>query len=705
MVRDVASGGEAVKPRAARPRVGCLRSGKPLYEWGWTVPPRPVNPGLPMTDSHPRSSAALKREVSADGDGSLLSIMAGLWPYIWPAERRDLKLRVALSMLLLVVAKLATVAVPFTFKWATDALTGRDSAPVAPSSWLVWVLAAPILMTVAYGGTRILVAVLTQMRDGIFAKVAMNAVRRLAYRTFEHLHQLSLRFHLERKTGGLTRVLERGRNAIETIVRMVIMQLVPTVIELALIIAVLLYQFDWRYVAVILATVTCYMVFTYYATEWRIGIRRRMNDSDTDANVKAIDSLLNYETVKYFSAEEREAQRYDRSMARYEDASVKAYTSLAVLNAGQATIFTIGLAAVMVLCASGIQQGTNTVGDFVMINTMMIQLYQPLNFMGMVYREIKQALIDIEAVFAILGHEPEIEDRPGAKPLRVSDGMIRFEDVSFAYEPARPILKGLSFAVPAGRTIAIVGPSGAGKSTVSRLLFRFYDVTGGRISIDGQDIRDITQTSLRAAIGMVPQDTVLFNDTIRYNIRYGRWEASDAEVEEAARLAQIDHFIRMSPKGYETEVGERGLKLSGGEKQRVAIARTILKAPPILLLDEATSALDSHTEKEIQDALERVSKNRTTLVIAHRLSTIVGADEIIVLDQGAIVERGTHHQLLAARGLYAGMWNRQREAEEAREKLARVGEEVRAPNRDPPPVDDPLMAPRPIEPAPADAAE
>ena len=597
---------------------------------------------------------------------------------------------------------------PFTFKWATDALAGQGSAPFAASSWLVWVFAAPIVMTIAYGGMRILMALLTQVRDGIFAKVAMNAVRRLAYLTFEHMHQLSLRFHLERKTGGLTRVLERGRNAIETIVRMVIMQLVPTIIELGLIVAVLLYQFDWRYVVVILATVTCYMVFTYYATEWRIGIRRKMNDSDTDANVKAIDSLLNYETVKYFSAEEREAQRYDRSMARYEDASVKAYTSLAVLNAGQATIFTIGLAAVMVMCASGIQQGTNTVGDFVMINAMMIQLYQPLNFMGMVYREIKQALIDIEAMFAILGREPEIEDKPDAKPLKVSDGMIRFENVAFAYEPARPILKGLSFAVPAGRTIAIVGPSGAGKSTISRLLFRFYDVTGGRISIDGQDIRDVTQTSLRAAIGMVPQDTVLFNDTIRYNIRYGRWEATDAEVEEAARLAQIDRFIRMSPKGYETEVGERGLKLSGGEKQRVAIARTILKAPPILLLDEATSALDSHTEKEIQDALERVSRNRTTLVIAHRLSTIVGADEIIVLDHGVIAERGTHRELLVKGGLYASMWNRQREAEAAREKLAEVEDEPVAPNRNPPPVEEAAVEPtEPTDPAVlrVDAAE
>jgi ATP-binding cassette subfamily B protein len=565
-------------------------------------------------------------------------------------------------------------------------------------------------MTVAYGSMRILMAALTQFRDGIFAKVSMHAVRRLAYRTFIHMHELSLRFHLERKTGGLTRVLERGRNAIETIVRMVILQLAPTIIELSFIVAVLMWHFDWRYVVAILLTVAVYMSYTYRATEWRIGIRRKMNDSDTDANIKAIDSLLNYETVKYFGAEEREAQRYDKSMARYEDASVKAYTSLAVLNAGQAVVFTCGLAAVMVLCAYEIEAGTKTVGDFVLVNAMMIQLYQPLNFMGMVYREIKQALIDIETMFSILSREPEIKDAPGALPLKVASGAIRFEDVGFAYEANRRILKGVSFEVPAGKTVAVVGPSGAGKSTISRLLYRFYDLSSGRITIDGQDIGKVTQQSLRAAIGMVPQDTVLFNDTIRYNIRYGRWEASDAEVEEAAGLAQIDRFIRLSPKGYETEVGERGLKLSGGEKQRVAIARTILKAPPILLLDEATSALDSHTEKEIQDALERVSKGRTTLVIAHRLSTIIGADEIIVLDQGVIVERGTHQALLGKDGLYASMWNRQREAEAAREKLALAGEKavdtVEAPNRNPPAVDDDI-APADIVPidAPVDAAE
>jgi ATP-binding cassette subfamily B protein len=657
-----------------------------------------------MSDHHPRRTAESESRITA-ARGALLATIIRLWPYIWPSDRADLKTRVVGSLLLLLAAKLATVAVPFTFKWATDALAGQGSAPIAASDWLLWVVAAPVAMTIAYGGMRILMAALTQLRDGLFAKVAMHAVRRLAYRTFVHMHELSLRFHLERKTGGLTRVLERGRNGIETIVRMVILQLSPTIIELAFIVVVLMWQFDWRYVVVISITVAVYMTYTYHATEWRIGIRRKMNDSDTDANVKAIDSLLNYETVKYFSAEEREAARYDKAMARYEDASVRAYTSLAVLNAGQAVIFTIGLAAVMVMCAFEIKSGSKTVGDFVLINAMMIQLYQPLNFMGMVYREIKQAITDIEIMFSILTREPEIKDATNAPQLKVESGTIRFENVRFSYEAARPILKGISFEVPAGKTVAVVGPSGAGKSTISRLLFRFYDLSGGHILIDDQDIAKVTQKSLRQAIGMVPQDTVLFNDTIRYNIRYGRWEATDAEVEEAARLAQIDPLIRIAPKGYETEVGERGLKLSGGEKQRVAIARTILKGPPILVLDEATSALDSHTEKEIQDALERVSRNRTTLVIAHRLSTIVGADEIIVLDGGEIVERGTHHALLAKNGLYASMWNRQREAEEAREKLALAGEDQGAPNRNPPPVEDAISDTSARLEAPADAAE
>jgi ABC-type transport system involved in Fe-S cluster assembly fused permease/ATPase subunit len=633
---------------------------------------------------------------------TLLGTLVHLWPYIWPGERADLKMRVVWSMVLLLIAKLATLSVPFTFKWAIDALTGANTAPVQSANWELWLLASPLLLTLGYGGIRVLMALLTQWRDGIFARVAMHAVRKLAYITFVHMHELSLRFHLERKTGGLTRVLERGRLGIEVIVRMVILQLIPTVVEVTLLLGVLLWQFDWRYVLAIAVMVAVYMYYTYIATEWRIEIRRKMNDSDTEANTKAIDSLLNYETVKYFGAEEREASRYDRSMERYERNSVKTYTSLAVLNTGQAVIFTAGLTATMLMCALGVRNGTNTVGDFVMVNAMMIQLYVPLNFMGMVYREIKQAVIDIEKMFGVLSRDPEIQDSPDATPLVVTSGNVRFDDVRFAYEPDRAILRGLSFEVPAGKTVAIVGPSGAGKSTISRLLFRLYDVSGGKILIDGQDIRDVTQASLRASIGMVPQDTVLFNDTIRYNIRYGRWDASDAEVEAAAQLAQIDSFIRMSPKGYETQVGERGLKLSGGEKQRVAIARTVLKGPPILVLDEATSALDSHTEHEIQEALERVSRNRTSLVIAHRLSTIVAADEIIVLDQGKIAERGTHAQLLASGGLYASMWNRQREAEAAREKLAEIGEDTIAPNREPPPLEPPPLDDELVTPAAAE---
>jgi ABC-type transport system involved in Fe-S cluster assembly fused permease/ATPase subunit len=642
------------------------------------------------SDSARGAGAALPASNSSIERATLVGTLAHLWPYIWPGDRVDLKMRVVWSVVLLLVAKVATLAVPFTFKWAIDALTGADSAPLQSSNWRLWLIASPLIMTASYGGLRVLMAVLTQWRDGIFARVAMHAVRKLAYLTFVHMHELSLRFHLERKTGGLTRVLERGRSGIEVIVRMVILQLVPTIVEVSLLMGVLLWKFDWRYVLATLITVVVFMYYTYIATEWRIEIRRKMNESDTEANTKAIDSLLNYETVKYFSAEQREATRYDRSMERYERASVKTYTSLAVLNTGQAVIFTAGLTATMVMCAIGVRGGKNTVGDFVMINAMMIQLYQPLNFMGMVYREIKQAIIDIEKMFDVLSRNPEVKDLPGAKPLIVTSGQLRFEDVTFAYDPERAILKGLSFEVPAGKTVAIVGPSGAGKSTISRLLFRLYDLSSGRILIDGQDIRGVTQASLRASIGMVPQDTVLFNDTIRYNIRYGRWDATDAEVEQAAQLAQIDPFIRLSPRGYETQVGERGLKLSGGEKQRVAIARTVLKAPPILVLDEATSALDSHTEHEIQEALERVSRNRTSLVIAHRLSTIVGADEIIVLDQGRIAERGTHSQLLASGGLYASMWNRQREAQEARERLAQIADDNAAPNRVPPLVDTPL---------------
>ncbi|MFG1358014.1 ABCB family ABC transporter ATP-binding protein/permease [Xanthobacter pseudotagetidis] len=605
----------------------------------------------------------------------LAATVRALWPYLWPVDRPDLKRRVVLTFLLLFAAKGATMVVPFVFKWATDALAAEADGQ-GDGATIAYILGAPILLTLAYGLARVTMAGVTQLRDGLFAQVALHAVRKLAMVTFRHMHQLSLRFHLERRTGGLTRILERARDGIETIVRMLMLQLAPTMVELAMVLGVLYFAFDWRYAAVVAVTVALYTAFTYQASEWRIAIRREMNDSDTDAASKAVDSLLNYETVKYFGAETWEAARYDRSVARYEKATVKTYTSLAWLNAGQALIFTAGLTALMVLCVTDIRAGRQSVGSFVMVNAMMIQFYVPLNFLGMIYREIKQAMVDIEAMFTVLARDPEIKDAPGAPGLVVSGGTVRFEDVRFAYDPEREILKGVTFEVPAGRTVAIVGPSGAGKSTLSRLLFRFYDVSEGRITIDGQDIRQVTQDSLRAAIGMVPQDTVLFNDTIAYNIRYGRPGASDAEVEEAARLAQIDGFIRATPHGFRTEVGERGLKLSGGEKQRVAIARTILKAPPILVLDEATSALDSHTEREIQSALDRVSEGRTTLVIAHRLSTVVGADEILVLAEGRVAERGSHAALLAKGGLYAALWNRQREAESAQEKVRAAEEEL-----------------------------
>jgi ABC-type transport system involved in Fe-S cluster assembly fused permease/ATPase subunit len=621
---------------------------------------------------HHKTSTFIAERRSGAERATLLGTAKHLWPYIWPADRADLKVRVFLAVALMLLSKLFTIAIPYSFKWVTNALAGKLSLDSVP---LPQLFAGAATLTVVYGLLRVFMALTQQGRDALFAAVAMNAVRRLAIEVFDHLHRLSLRFHLERKTGGLTRVLERGRNAIETIIRTSMLTAVPTLVEFALIIGALLFSFDWRYVAAMSATVAAYLTYTTIATNWRIGIRRSMNESDTDANTKAIDSLLNFETVKYFTAERREAARYDKAMARYERMSVRTYVSLAVLNAGQAVIFTAGLVAVLLMCVVEIRSGKKTVGDFVFINLMMLQLYQPLNFMGMVYREVRQAIVDIEAMFAILDQNPEIEDVPGAQPLRVTSGDVRFENVEFAYDPARPILRGVSFEAPPGHTIAIVGPSGAGKSTISRLLFRFYEPTGGRILVDGQNISGVTQRSLRAAIGMVPQDTVLFNDSIVYNIRYGRDDASEAEVESAADDAQIDAFVRSLPQGYAAQVGERGLKLSGGEKQRVAIARTMLKAPPILVLDEATSALDSFTEREIQSALERVSRGRTTIVIAHRLSTVVKADEILVLDKGVIAERGTHEALLARGGLYSALWSRQREVDAAEETLRRAGEE------------------------------
>jgi ATP-binding cassette, subfamily B, heavy metal transporter len=605
-----------------------------------------------------------------------LTVLRELAPYIWPAGRPDLRMRVVFALIALIIAKAITLLVPIAYKAVVDLLTGEATGKEITA---VGLAASPVFLIVAYGVGRMMMVVFAQFRDVWFTAVAQNAVRKLANRTFSHLHALSLRFHLERRTGGLNRVIERGVTGVDTIVRMAVLNSIPTAVELLMISGLIAYYFGWIYVVVVLVTVALYVTFTFWASEQRIAIRRDMNDSDTEAHAKAVDSLLNYETVKYFGNEAHEARRFDASMARYERAAIRTYTSLGWLNAGQAVIFTLGTVICMLLAARDVVAGTLTIGGFVMINAILMQLYLPLNFMGMVYREIKQGLIDIETMFALL-HEPaEITDRPGAKPLRVTKGEVKFENVSFAYDPDRQILKDISFEVPAGKMVAIVGPSGAGKSTISRILFRFYELTSGRVLIDGQDIRDVTQASLRAAIGMVPQDTVLFNDTILYNIRYGRPEATDAQVREAARLAQIHDFIMTLPQGYDSLVGERGLKLSGGEKQRVAIARTILKSPPILMLDEATSALDSHTEKDIQDALERVARERTSLVIAHRLSTVVHADNIIVLDHGAIVEQGTHVELLARGGLYASLWARQREADQARERLAQVAGEESVP--------------------------
>jgi ATP-binding cassette, subfamily B, heavy metal transporter len=608
-----------------------------------------------------------------------LAVLRELLPYVWPADRPDLRWRVVFALLALVAAKAITLAVPIAYKQIVDWLTGHASGAGVADVSTIGLAALPAMLIIAYGVGRVLMVLFAQFRDIWFTVVAQHAVRELAIKTFRHLHALSLRFHLERRTGGLSRVIERGVNGVDTIVRMAVLNSIPTAVELLMISGLVAYYFGWIYVVVVLATVLLYVWFTFAASERRIAIRRDMNDSDTEAHSKAVDSLLNYETVKYFGNEELEAKRFDASMARYVKAAIRTYTSLGVLNTGQAIIFTIGTVLCMLLAARDVTRGTLTVGDFVMINAILMQLYVPLNFMGMVYREIKQGLIDIETMFALL-HEPaEIVDRPGAKPLSVRKGEIKFENVSFAYDPERPILKNVSFEVPAGKMVAIVGPSGAGKSTISRILFRFYEISLGKVLIDGQNIEDVTQASLRAAIGMVPQDTVLFNDTIEYNIRYGKPDPSPAEVREAARLAQIHEFIVTLPQGYDSLVGERGLKLSGGEKQRVAIARTILKSPPILMLDEATSALDSHTEKEIQDALERVAQNRTSLVIAHRLSTVIHADNIIVLDHGEIVEQGSHLELLAKGGLYASLWARQREADEARERLAQVLEEDELP--------------------------
>ncbi|HEX3430522.1 MAG TPA: ABC transporter ATP-binding protein/permease [Rhizomicrobium sp.] len=600
---------------------------------------------------------------SGDGTPSLRPLTM-LLPYLWPRGRPDLKLRVVISMLCLLLAIGATAASPLLLGWVTDHLARRSPAAIA--------MAATLGLIIAYVLSRVLMQLFAQLRDGIFAKVLYHALREVGVAAFAHVHTLSLRFHLERKTGGLSRIIERGTKGIDTLLSFATFSIFPTLLQLVIFTAEMVWKLNGWIAATALAMVGGYVWFTFAITRWRVRFRREMNDSDTDANTKAVDSLLNYETVKYFNNEAHETRRFDRSMAKYANASIQAQISLSVLNTGQATIMALGTGIVMILTTIGIAQGRFTVGDFVMGNAILMQLYVPLNLLGTVYREITQALVDMESMFRLLYQPQEVKDKPGAGDLIITGGEIRFDNVVFSYEPERVVLKGVTFRVPAGKTVAVVGPSGAGKSTISRILYRFYDIATGSVTIDGQDIRDVTQASLRASIGIVPQDTVLFNDTVRYNIAYGRIGAGEEDIENAARMAQIDPFIRELPLGYNSMVGERGLKLSGGEKQRVAIARTILKNPPILLLDEATSALDTHTEREIQSALAAVSRNRTTLVIAHRLSTVVDADEILVLDHGVIVERGRHSELLAKGEHYAAMWNKQKEAAAARERLKAV---------------------------------
>jgi ATP-binding cassette subfamily B protein len=592
-----------------------------------------------------------------------LATLGTLVPYLWPPGETGLRVRVVLAICCLVVAKAANVYVPILYKRAVDALGGGASN--GATSVAATITAVPLALILAYGSARVLSLIFAELRDAVFARVAQRAIRTLGLQVFRHLHALSLRFHLARQTGGLTRSIERGTKGIETLLQYMLFNILPTLFEIGLVCVILWRLFDWRFAAATFVTVALYITYTLMITEWRTKYRRQMNEVDSEANTKAIDSLLNYETVKYFGNEEHEAARFDGALKRYERAAVKSQVSLSILNIGQAAIISVGLTVVMYMAGVGIISHRMTLGDFVLVNTYLVQLYQPLNFFGFVYREIKQALIDMERMFELMSVGREIADRPGAPPLAIEGATLEFRDVHFGYDPRREILKGISFTVPAGNTVAVVGPSGAGKSTISRLLFRFYDVDAGQILIDGQDIRDVTQTSLRAALGIVPQDTVLFNDTITYNIAYGRPGASTAEIEQAARMAHIHDFILAMPDGYKTMVGERGLKLSGGEKQRVAIARTILKDPAITLFDEATSALDTNTEREIQTNLKEVSRGRTTLVIAHRLSTIIDADEIIVLEAGRIAERGRHYDLIAADGRYAEMWRKQQEAAEA----------------------------------------
>ncbi|RCL00975.1 MAG: ATP-binding cassette [Candidatus Tokpelaia sp. JSC188] len=604
----------------------------------------------------------IKKTVSPNS-GDMLKTLSNLWPYIWPHDESVLKRRVILALLCLIFSKIILIFVSYFFKYVTNALGGDTP------QWLATHIVSPFMLVFAYNFFRISQAALNQLRDVFFASVGQHAVRKLARETFIHVHELSLRFHLKRRTGGLSRIIDRGIKGIEAIVRFTILNTAPTILECAITAFVFWLSYGWVYLAVVSLTIGFYAWFTIAASNWRIAIRRDMNASDTEANTQAIDSLLNFETVKYFSNEAMEVKHFDASMERYEQAAIKTWVSLGWLNFGQVVIFGLGMAVLMLISAYEVIQGQQTLGDFVFVNALLIQLSIPLNFIGSTYREIRQGLTDIEQMFDLLDVSQEIRDKPDAPDLKIKGGLISFNKVEFSYDPERQILKRISFEVPAGKKVAIVGPSGSGKSTISRLLFRFYDVQSGEVMIDRQDVRDVTQESLRKAIGMVPQDTVLFNNTIAYNIRYGKPDATDEEVWQAARLAQISHFIEKLPYGYETMVGERGLKLSGGEKQRIAIARTILKSPPILILDEATSALDTATEQDIQQALDLVSRNRTTLIIAHRLSTVVNADEILVLKCGRFIERGTHQQLLEKKGLYASMWVHQLETIRAKEKL------------------------------------
>ncbi|UPG72193.1 ABC transporter ATP-binding protein/permease [Roseomonas gilardii subsp. gilardii] len=598
--------------------------------------------------------------------GNHVQTLRNLAPYLWPRNETGLRVRVVLALALLVCAKVANVYVPMAYARAVDALTPHATA----AGGMAAVAAVPVALVLGYGLLRVASSLFAELRDAVFVKVQARAARRIALQVFQHLHALSLRFHLDRQTGGLSRVIERGTRGINFVLDFMLFNIIPTIFEILLVAAILWKMFSFAFAAVTLGTIGLYIAFTLTFTNWRLRFRRAMNEMDQDANSKAVDSLLNYETVKYFGNERHEERRYDASLARYERAYTRSETTLNMLNAGQAAIIAVGLTTVMLMAASRVAAGSMTVGDFVLVNTYLIQLYLPLNMLGFVYREVKQGLVDMDAMFTLMQEEREVADRPGAPALAAGPGEVRFEAVRFGYRPDREILKGVSFTVPPGRTLAIVGPTGAGKSTISRLLFRFYDTSAGRVLVDGQDIRDVTQESLRAAIGVVPQDTVLFNDTIRYNIAYGRPDATQEEIEQAARLAQVHDFVLRLPDGYDTRVGERGLKLSGGEKQRVAIARTILKDPRVLILDEATSALDTRTESEIQSALRGVAQGRTTLVIAHRLSTVVDADEIIVLQDGRVAERGSHARLLAEDGLYAAMWRRQSEAVAAAEAAA-----------------------------------